>query len=164
MLQIDLTSLDDGLHEFELHPEPEELELDPSVFRSIVTHIRADLSDGKVFATYDIEAVATLQCDRTARLFDQTVSGGHAIAFMPPDEIPHDSDDENVLPLPVGDTRIDLTRSARDTLVLALPVRRVAPDAEDKELKTVFGAPSTDDDAPIDDRWEALRGLQSDDT
>ena len=54
-----------------------------------------------------------------------------------------------------------MTEAVRDTLVLAVPARKVAPGAEDLDLPTVFGAPAAE--AAIDPRWEALRSLRSDD-
>lgn len=163
MLQIDLSAREDGLHEENLRLSPEDLELDPAIFSDIATTVRLDLSNGRVFASYDISAVATLECDRTSVEFKQPVEGSHSVLFLPPDQIPSDSDEENVLPLGAGETEIDLTSSARDTLMLSLPVRRVAPQAEGKEIDTVFGATLDKDGVPIDDRWDALRSLQSDD-
>lgn len=164
MLQIDLISLDDGLHEQTLSPSPEDLNLDPDEFSDISVDVRLDLSNGRAFASFDIRATAHLVCDRTAVAFSQPVEGNYSILFVPPDQIPDDADEENILPLPMDEMGLDLTQPARDTLLLALPVRRVAPEAEDKEIETVFGATLDKDGNPIDDRWEALRGLQSDNT
>ena len=58
---------------------------------------------------------------------------------------------------------IDLADAVRDTLLLAVPARKVAPGAEDVEIPTVFGAPTAADGTPIDPRWEALRALQEGD-
>ena len=46
-----------------------------------------------------------------------------------------------------------------DTVLLAVPARKVAPGAEDIEIPTAFGTPGAE--AAIDPRWEALRSLQT---
>ena len=55
-------------------------------------------------------------------------------------------------------SHVDLTDAVRDTLLLALPARRVGPGAEDVEIQTVFGAP--DGELLGDYRWGALLALR----
>ena len=51
---------------------------------------------------------------------------------------------------------LDLTSIARDTLILAIPVRKVAPEAEELQIQTVFGAPAEESDH----RWSALLAMR----
>lgn len=164
MLRIDVHALPDGLHEQTLRPDPEALGLDPEVFGEIVVDVRLDVADRRVLAAFDARAVATLECDRTAVEYRQPVAGRHTLLFASPSVLPPGAEpDEGVVPLPDDATSIDLTAPVRDTLVLALPVRRVAPGAEDVEIPTVFGADLDADGRPLDPRWEALRRLRDDD-
>src|SRR5690606_37846589 len=84
------------------------------------------------------------------------------VLFVPPDQLPMGTDDDDVQPLLDDATALDLTDAVRDTLLLALPLRRVAPEAEDAEIPTSFGAPTDAEGNPVDDRWEALRRLRDD--
>jgi hypothetical protein len=43
--------------------------------------------------------------------------------------------------------------------MLALPMRRVAPEAHDQDIPTTFGALTNNEGEPIDARWEALLEL-----
>jgi uncharacterized protein len=163
MLRAEIAALSDGLHEQTLHPEAADLGLDPAQFRDIEVVLRLDVAGARVLAAFDVSAVATLECDRTLKPYDQPVRGSHTILFVPPEQVPPDADEEDDLaPLPADATSIDLTAAVRDTLLLALPLRRVSPEAEDAEIPSVFGADLDDDGTPIDDRWAALRRLRDD--
>ncbi|PSQ83474.1 MAG: hypothetical protein BRD44_04330, partial [Bacteroidetes bacterium QS_7_67_15] len=63
------------------------------------------------------------------------------------------------------DREIEITDLVRDTLLLAVPQRQVAPGAEEEELQTAYGAPDEEEEADeeknaIDPRWEKLRALK----
>lgn len=166
MLRVDLSPFDEGLdegsYEQTLSPSADDLGLDPEVFSTIVLDLRLDVAERRVLASFKVRAVATLECDRTLVSYQQSVRGDHAVLFVPPDQIPTDSDDDALLPLADSDTEIDLTEPVRNTLILSLPLRHVAPEAEHAEITTSFGEQEMLDGAPVDDRWDALRSLRSD--
>jgi len=163
MLCIDITSLKPGRHELTEEPDAQMLDLDPDLFRDISVGIMLEYNGKRLHVMLDAEATATLECDRTLVLFDQDVSGQHALYYAPPafvDQLAEGNDDIRVL-LPT-DQEIDVTDAVRDTLLLALPARRIAPGAEAVELPTTFGAPAAEEDT-IDPRWQALLKLKEQD-
>lgn len=155
MLRVRIASLPHGLHEETLRPSAADLDLDPEVFSDLEVELRLDLGEQRVLAQFVASATARLECDRTLAMFDQRVEGDHAVLFT---SDAASEDDEGVLPLPADATEIDLTAPVRDTLLLALPVRRVSPEAEAAEIPTAFGGPA--DGEPTDDRWAALQALR----
>ncbi|MEL6614698.1 MAG: DUF177 domain-containing protein [Bacteroidota bacterium] len=155
MLRVDLTALDDGLHEMELAPTADDLDLDPDVFDDIAVALQLDIAEGRVRASYATRATATLECDRTLVEYTQPVEASHEVLFT---ASPVGPDDEDVYPLPESVRGLDLTEPVRDTLLLSLPLRRVAPEAEAVEIPTRFGGPAAGE--PVDDRWAALRRLR----
>lgn len=164
MLRVDLSSIGeghDGLDEQTLSPSADDLGLDPEVFSTIVLDLRLDVAERRVLASFEVRAVATLECDRTLVSYQQPVRGDHAILFVPPDQIPPDSDDEALLPLPASEAEIDLTEAVRSTLMLSLPLRHVSPEAEHAEIISSYGEQEMLDGTPVDDRWSALRTLRS---
>lgn len=162
MLQIHLASLQPGVHERTLELGAKELDLDPAMFSDISVALRLDYAGDRVLVMLDATATATLTCDRTLVRFEQPVQAGYTVLFAAPDVASEEDDRfEDVRLLQPNDPSIDLTDAVRDTLLLALPVRRVAPGAEDVELPTRFGGPDKEDDA-IDPRWAALRSLSQD--
>ena len=159
MLRVRIASLPDGLHHETLRPSADDLGLDPDVFSDVEVDLRLDVAERRVLAAFTARATARLACDRTLDLYDQPVEGTHAVLFSadaPPAD--DDSDDDDVQPLADDAQDLDLTAPVYDTLLLALPLRRVSPAAQTAEIPTEFGGPS--DGEPADDRWAALQALR----
>lgn len=158
MLRVRIVSLPLGIHEETLRPSAEDLGLDPELFSEIEVDLRLDVGERRVLARYAVRATARLECDRTLVLFDHPVEASHAVLFTADAVV--EGDDEDVQPLPDDALEIDLTEPVRDTLLLALPLRRVSPEAEAADLPTSFGGPGEGE--PADDRWAALEALRDD--
>ena len=160
MLRVRIAPLPDGLHEETLRPTAADLDLDPDVFSDVSLDVRLDVAERRVLVAYTVRATARLECDRTLAMYDEPVEGAHAVLFSA--DAPDDESDD-LRPLADDAVEVDVTEPVRDTLLLALPLRRVCPEARDAELPTAFGGPAEDE--PADDRWgalEALRGRTSD--
>lgn len=159
MLRIDITPLKPGIHHFELEPEAGAVELEADRFRDLHVEVRLDVHERRILAVLNARATARLVCDRTLRPFDQQLEGRFEVLFAPPEFVQAEEDAyDEVRVLQAGDQTIDLTSVVRDTLLLAIPQRCIAPGAEEEEIETVFGEP---DEENIDPRWEALRRLRS---
>lgn len=154
MFRVRIAPLPDGLHTETLQPSADDLGLDPDTFSDVAVDLRLDVGDGRVLAAYTARATARLECDRTLDLYDQPITGDHAVLFTATAE----EGDDDVRPLPDDATHVDLADSVRDTLVLAIPLRRVSPAAESADIPTAFGGPAADE--PADDRWAALQSLR----
>jgi len=160
MLKIKITHLKPGVHEFAFDPEPEDLDLEAEQFSDINVGVRLDYHEDRILVQLQTAAVATLECDRTLQLYDQAVTGSYTMLFGPPDIVETDEGGvSDVQVLYPSDQEIDLTDAVRETILLSLPVRRIAPGAEDIEIPTTFGALKNKDGKEIDPRWEALRKL-----
>lgn len=160
MLRIDLAPLDEGVHSVALNPEAEAVGLDPDRFADLRVVATLDLFNNRVLVTLQAWATATLECDRTLALFEQPIEGTYRILLVPPSFTRREDDAfEEVRVLHRADRTIDLTDAVHDTVLLAVPARKVAPGAEDIEIPTAFGTP--DAEAAIDPRWAALRSLQT---
>lgn len=161
-LQLDLTALEDGQHHLQVVASPQEAGLDPALFGPVQVAVQLDLVKDRVFVLLETETEATLECDRTLQPFTQDVEGSYQVLFAPPDVAERHAEDETdayeeVRVLDPAARRLDLSDLVRDTVLLSLPARRIAPGAEALDLQTTYGEPA-DGDA-IDPRWEALRGL-----
>jgi len=167
MLQIDITSFKSGVHHVELTPDAEDLELDPDAFSDIHVLARLDCHRDRILVSLDVHGVTTLTCDRTLQEYDETLEGTYQVLFGPERMVGAESEnfDEVRVPHP-SDREIDVTDLVRDTLLLAIPQRKIAPGAEDEEIQMQFGATASDEEAEdgppsdIDPRWEALRELR----
>jgi len=158
MLRIDLRSLDAGYHSLSLSAEPADLGLEPDGFRDILVEVGLDYDGRQVVLTLTASAIAALVCDRTLVDFEQTIRGEYAVLFSATE--PEDDSVDEVRPFSATDEEIDITDIVRDTLLLAVPLKKIAPGAEDADIPLAFGMPL---DADIDPRWEALRVLKEGD-
>lgn len=168
MVTVDIASLSPGIHHVEFAPSAEAAGLDPSTFDDIRVEAELQYHRNRILVRLSAAATAELTCDRTLRPYEQSVEGRYSLLFGPESMVGKEGEEfEEVRPLDPHDNELDLTDVVRDTLLLALPQRRVAPDAPDEPVERQFGAPSDDerDDAspdPIDPRWDELRKLRGD--
>ncbi|MEM8483956.1 MAG: DUF177 domain-containing protein [Bacteroidota bacterium] len=161
MIQVDIKSLKPGIHDFEWQPSPEALGLDPDVFQELHVGARVDFHPNRIFVVLETEAEAHLKCDRTLASFTQLVEGEHQVLYSATPSVDGESVDDEVQRIGHADEEIDLTAFVRDTFILSIPARKIAPGADMEEIPLEFGAPAGSE-AGIDPRWEALRKLSSD--
>lgn len=166
MLTIDITSLSTGIHHLEMAPSAEQANLDPSAFADIEVDVVLQYHRDRILVKLHATTTATLTCDRTLRPYEQEIEGAYNVLFGPPSMVGQEGEEfEEVRPLDPSDREIDLTDVVRDTLLLAIPQRRIAPGAEDEPIVREFGATedTSDDEDPVDPRWEALKELKDGD-
>jgi len=163
MVRLDLTALRPGGQHLILRPSAESLELDPAQFEDIRVELTLDYYDGRLLVQLWAGATATLECDRTLELFKQGIEGSYTLFYAPPGAVVARTDVEEVRELRPSDRYVDLTDVVRDTLLLAIPLRKVKPGAEAIPLPTQFGATEATqaEESPVDPRWEVLRRLRN---
>lgn len=161
MIRIDIKPLAPGVHEFEWDIDAEALDLDSEDFGALHLNVRLDFQPTQIFVTMQTKALAHLVCDRTLVKFDQEVVGDYHILFSGSDMFDEEGDkqhEEDIRFLASDEDELDLTEAVRDTVMLSLPQRRIAPGAEAEEIPLQFGQP--DGDGYVDPRWEALKQLK----
>jgi len=164
MLTVDITSLSSGTHQLELTPSPDEAGLDPTTFEDVRVEAELQCHRDRILVTLWATATAELTCDRTLQRYEQPVDGDYSVLFGPPSMVGQEGEAfDEVRPLDPSDREIDLTDVVRDTLLLALPQRQIAPGAEDESIEREFGAPEEEEDPPVDPRWSELQKLRDDD-
>lgn len=169
MVTVDIGSLSSGIHHVTLRPSAEEADLDPTTFEDVEVDAKLQCHRDRVLVKLEATATAHLTCDRTLRAYQQPVEGDYSVLFGPASMVGREGEEfEEVRPLNPSDRKIDLTDVIRDTLLLALPQRRVAPGAEEESIDQEFGAPADEEqeqeERPVDPRWSELRKLKDDDS
>lgn len=161
MFTIEIGALEAGVHSLSYAPDVESIDLDPEKFRDVKVEARLDVSERRLLVLLDVSATATLECDRTLRIFDQEIGGSYHLLYAPPEFLSEDDEAyDEVRPLDPAEKEIDVTEVVRDTILLAVPARSVAPGAEEEDIQTEFGAPDDGGD-DIDPRWAELKKLRS---
>jgi uncharacterized protein len=165
MVTIDITSFQSGVYEVDLNPEAEDADLDPSTFRDV--HVAAELHcrRDRILAHLDIQATATLTCDRTLQPYDESLEGSYSVLFGPASMVGREGDRfDEVRPLDPTDREIDVTDIVRDTILLSIPQRTIAPGAEEEDIDMTFGEPDdeeTETEETVDPRWSKLKELKN---
>ncbi len=162
MLQINVAGLEAGAHRMVLEPSAEDLDLTAETFSSIRVDTHLFAQPNRILVAFTALADAALTCDRTLEPFVQPIEGEYSLLFAAPGTVTDAEEHDDVRDLFPTDQEIDITDAVRDTLLLAVPQRKIAPGAEDEEIQTAFGAPSGNEDV-ADPRWAALRALKDED-
>ena len=158
MVRIEIATLNEGLNQQTVTPTAESLELDENVFSDVRVTVELDVAADRIVARYATLADAHLVCDRTAEPFVQQVEGSHLVLFSTGEGADSEDEKGDVRVFSKADRYLDLTNEVRDTLVLSLPARRVAPGAEEVDIPTTFGQ---DEGEATDPRWDELKKLQN---
>ena len=146
---------------YRFEPGPEALELDSQVFSNVSIEVRTAPTGHYTQVDVQAHATVSLICDRTLKEFLYPLVGRCTVLYV--------ADSAGVATGPVGeydelcyftnlDRYVDLRPIVRDTVMLAVPARAVAPTAESVDIQSVFGGP----DQAVDERWVALRTISED--
>lgn len=156
MVKLDITDLKDGVVSTERRqPTAEELDLDPEKFSDIELLITLQKTDDRLEVSFDATATAHLQGDRTLRWYDESLDGSFSVTFKPGGKMSEaDRDDESVRQYSPFDQEIDITQEVRDTILLALPLRQIAPGGEDEKLDLEYGVAKDDEGASEIPEWK----------
>lgn len=109
-----------------------------------------------------IEGVVTIPCDVTTDLYAQPIEGEAEIVVKFGDE--YDDTNEDILILPMGEYELNVAQYLYETAVLAVPLKRISPEAESgkkgKEIRERLEdlSPEKETNSP-DPRWDKLRNL-----
>ncbi len=139
-------------------PEPQALDLDPAEFTGIQIDVHVVREGGNLVLSVAASADVRLACDRTLDVYSTGVSGSCRILLQPHGAEASEHGYDEAINLQPLQRQVDVASVARDTLMLAVPVRKVAPRARNIDLQREFGAP----EPTIAQHWAPLRHLHSD--
>lgn len=164
MLTVDITPFSSGIHHLELTPSADDVGLDPTTFDDIHVDAVLQCHRDRILVKMQVTATAELTCDRTLQPYEQPLDGHYSLLFGPPSMVGQEGEEfEEVRPLDPADREIDITDVVRDTLLLAIPQRQIAPGAEEESITQEFGAADSSEEEPIDPRWSELKKLKDGD-
>jgi uncharacterized protein len=157
MLRIRISTLNEGENQLQLLATAESLELPPDTFSDIQVDCRIHAAPQRIVVHLETTCTARLVCDRTLVEFDETLTGSYSVVFTTED-VDAEGRESGLVHFAPSEDELDLTDSVRDTILLSVPLRKVAPQAEGLDLQTSFG--SSEEDTGSDPRWEVLRQLK----
>jgi uncharacterized metal-binding protein YceD (DUF177 family) len=107
-------------------------------------------------------------CDLTNELFDLSLNPTHELVVKFGEEF--NDEDEHLLVLPHGSHQLNLAQTLFETIVLAIPQKKVHPGIENGSLQSdildrleeLHPSESTNERETTDPRWDALKKLKKD--
>lgn len=161
-IRLDITGFVEGFNKTVLsvldHQVPQEEE---TKLRDIAVEIEAQYSETRVLLDFTVTATAHLVCDLTAEPFTQSISGEYSVLFTTDERLQESEESDEIRYYATSDKSLNLTDLVIDTLLLAIPLKRISPNAPQETLNLSFGAPDSNAQEPaIDPRWEALKKLK----
>ncbi len=125
---IKISNLTNGVHRYEFECVASDFAddlIDAERFSAPIS-ITATLTKAmtEFIVELSVSTTASLQCDRCLAPITKTISGDYRILFLQSAQAEKDSDDDVRL-LSKNETHIDLTTDARETLLLAVPMKNV---------------------------------------
>jgi uncharacterized protein len=180
MMTIRIQGLSEGSHDVEEQVDVSVIQdMFPEFFGMVSLTGTIQKIRGQFVLRCTAQCMAHLLCDRSGEEFDELVSSPIDITFIADTERyllqQKEIDPEPPLYIREDDRFIDLTEEVRQQLVLAIPMKRVAPQYRDKDFYDIieYQAQSTEgnystelqqDSHPFiaDDRWSVLQTLKFD--
>lgn len=164
VIGIYIQGFKDGEYPVEENCSAEHIEDMPEEYKGL---LRVHGKLRKLLNRYIVEAVievtAYLQCDLSLEEYTESISTEIRATFMM--GVPNHMADEhnNVFVISDDSKEIPLDSVIREELVLALPLKRVAPQWRDKEWKQPADTIDNNTRQPssfTDERWAVLKNLQ----
>jgi len=160
MLKLVLDTLEEG-HQavYEMQPEVGSVGLDDSTFENLAIRVDAKVVRAEVLLGIDARVDAQLVCDRTAESFVQHIEASASVLAVDSLGEGGNRGYDELVELQVADRSVDLASIVHDILILAIPIRKIAPGAEEIDIAVKFGEEPGD----IDPRWAPLMKRKSQD-
>ena len=122
--------------------------------------------------TLTFNGTANVACDTTNEPFDQEISGTYKFVVKFDEE--YNDENEDLLILPHGTYEVNIQQYIYESIVLAMPSRKIHPGVKDGTLKSdildkleelspkAIDEKETPEDNNTDPRWDSLKKLLTD--
>ena len=174
---IPFSGLKIGEHRFDFEikkPFFEHFEYEEFNDVSVALDVVLDKKSNWLEFTLDYQGSVNVACDVTNEPYDQPISGQYMFVVRFGDT--YDDDYEDLLIIPHGSFEVNIQQFVYESIVLAVPLRRVHPGIEDgtldseildklEELRPNFSEDELDEtseDDKTDPRWDSLKKLLTD--
>ena len=120
--------------------------------------------------TLTFKGTVNVNCDVSNEPFDQKIDGEYRFVVKFGED--HNEEDEDLLILPHGSHEVNIQQFVYESIVLAMPIKKIHPGVEDGTLKSEIldkleelrpkGKSENPDENEIDPRWNELKKLLTD--
>ncbi len=171
---IPFSGLKLGKHQFEFEVKQAFFEyFDYDEFRNVNIHVDVLLEKLSTFLEFTLtfKGTVNVDCDVTNEAFDQEVDGSYHFVVRFGDDF--NDEIEDILVIPHGSSEVNIQQYIYESIVLAMPLRRIHPGVEDgtlesdiidklEELSVKLEDEEISAEDDTDPRWDQLKKLLTD--
>lgn len=165
MLNFDISNLNEGLSvkDIDILPERVDLGQNSEFQQEIQLHFEINKVGHEIFVKTTFNTTTTLECDRCLTPFTFDIKQTIDLVLTHDKQI-MDKEEEDIYLITEGMTKVDITESIRQNLLLALPVKKICSDncqglcpqcGQNLNMNLCNCKHET-----IDPRWEALKQIK----
>jgi len=159
MIKFKVSDIPIGESEETLTLGKDEVDLGSYEFSGGELHLHFDREDDTIRIFFTIKTELTLICDRSLEPFSFLVDEDYEVIYRLDGEEFTDDVEVTVKPLASHDNVIQIDQEVRDTILLAIPAKKLHPkfldeQGEPTDFQVTFG------EETIDPRWEPLKSLK----
>lgn len=164
-MKIQVGGLSEGIHEYSFHSSPAELGLPPEFNEEIRVGARLEKNPGHFLLRAEIDSGATWACDRCVTLFRAPIAVSYQMCYVFEGEGTGQCDPSETQVVPAALNVIDISDDIRQTLELAVPLKKVCREGC-RGLCPHCGKNLNEDTCdcapiPADGRWDKLKELKN---
>jgi uncharacterized metal-binding protein YceD (DUF177 family) len=135
---------------------------------ALKVHIELNKKATMLEVQFSVSGTITVGCDLTNEPFDLPISPTHELVVK--FESDFNNENEHLLVLPHGSHQVDVAQTLFETIVLAVPQKRIHPGIKNGSLQSdlldrlddLSPSESTNEPEVTDPRWDALKKLKKD--
>lgn len=163
-MYIKISSLSDGVHNFNFNDDISKLGLEDPFFGNFEADFNLDKSHHQILLKGTVKLNAHFECDRCDKDYNVQLENEYMITYLfgntPEGDLP-----ENVVYLHVDADKIDIRKDLRDFALLAIPMKKLCSD-DCKGLcfkcgKDLNNGNCECDTSNMDSRWLPLMELKN---
>ncbi len=159
MIEFKVSDIPIGESDETLTLDRDELDLGSYEFSGGELYIHFNREDDTIRIFFTIETELTLICDRSLEPFAFKVDEDYEVIYRLDGDEFTDDVEVTVKPLASHDNVIQIDQEVRDTILLAIPAKKLHPkfldeEGEPTDFQATFG------EEMIDPRWEPLKSLK----
>lgn len=136
------------------------LDLSGIPYRGLRLDITFERREMAIIMTFNFETEVQLVCDRSLDEYWHSLSGTYAILYKEGAEEESDDAQMSVRRLDISGNIINIEQEVRDTILLAIPLRKIHPRYFDENGDLIELEIQEDETQEADPRWDALKKLK----
>ncbi|HAC16852.1 MAG TPA: DUF177 domain-containing protein [Bacteroidetes bacterium] len=160
MLTFKINEIPKGKSTDKFEINERDLDLRGLEFRALTLNMEFEKREFTLLVTFHFDAEVQLICDRSLDEYWQPLTGSYSILFKVDAQEESEDDQMSVRRLDISGNIINIENEVRDTILLAVPLKKIHPRYFDKNGELIELELPKEASDEIDPRWEALKNLK----